>query len=59
MHRIDEVLDTIVKPKYKVFSCTDASNRYWAVPIKEGDKYKTGFVTPHGQYIYLSMVLKG
>lgn len=54
-HRIDEVIDTVIKPKYKAFFCTDAANGYWAVPIKEGDQYKTGFVTPHGQYIYLRM----
>lgn len=55
MHRIDEVTDTLIKPKFKAYFCTDASNGYWAVPIKEGDEYKTGFVTPHGQYIYLRM----
>ena len=55
MHRIDEVIDTIIKPKYRVFFSTDASNGYWAVPIKAGDEYKTGFVTPHGQYIYRRM----
>lgn len=55
MHRIDEVIDTIIKPKHKAFFSTDASNGYWAVPIKEGDQYKTGFVTPHDQYIYLRM----
>ena len=54
-HLIDEVLDTIVKPKFSVFFSADAANGYWAVPMKRGDEYKTGFVTPHGQYVYLRM----
>lgn len=54
-HRIDEVIDTVIKPRYRAFFCTDAANGYWAVLIKDGDQYKTGFVTPHGQYIYLRM----
>lgn len=55
MHRIDEVIDTLIKPRYRAFFSTDASNGYWAIPIKAGDEYKAGFVTPHGQYIYLRM----
>ena len=55
MHRIDEVLDTIIKPRYQVLFSTDASNGYWAIPINAGDEYKTGLVTPHGQYIYRRM----
>lgn len=50
-----EVTDTLIKPKFKAFFCTDASNGYWAVPIKEDHQYRTGFVTPHGQYIYPRM----
>ena len=53
MHRIDEVIDTLIKSKFKVFFCSDASNEYWAMSIKEGDEYKTGFMTSHEQYIYL------
>lgn len=61
MHRIDEVIDTIIKPKIRVFFITDASNGYWAVPIKQGDEYKARFITPHGQYIYwrIGQSLKG
>ena len=47
-HRIDEVLETVIRPGYTCFFITDASNGYWAVPIKPGDEYKAGFVTPHG-----------
>lgn len=28
---------------------------YWAVPMRRGDEYKTGVVTPHGPYAYLRM----
>ena len=55
MHRMEEVLETIIKPKFSVFFSTDASNGYWAVPIKPGDEYKAGIVTPHGQYVYFRM----
>ena len=55
MHQLEEVLDTIVKPKFTTFFSTDASNGYWAVPIKPGDEYKAGVVTPHGQYVYRRM----
>ena len=55
MHRIEEVTDTIIKLKLNTFFSTDASNGYWAIPIKDGDQYKAGLVTPHGQYIHLRM----
>ena len=40
MHKIDEALDTLIKPKFLVFFCTDAANGYWAIPVKGGDQYK-------------------
>ena len=55
MHRIDEVLETVIRPKHTCFFITDGSNGYWAVKIKPGDEYKAAFVTPHGQYLYLRM----
>ena len=55
MHRIDEVTDTLIKPNFKAFFSTNASDGYWAIPIKEEDKYKTGFVTPHGYNVCLQM----
>ena len=55
MHRIEEVIDTIIKPKHRCYFITDASNGYWAIRMKPGDEYKTGFVTPHDQYAYLQM----
>lgn len=60
-HRIEEVVEIIIKPKFTVFFGTNASNGYWAVPMKAGHEYKTGIVTPHGQYFYrrMEMGLKG
>jgi len=53
MHHIDEVLKTVIQPGYICFFITDASNGYWAVLIRSGDKYKAGFIMPYGQYLYL------
>jgi hypothetical protein len=53
MHRIDEVLETVIRPRYTCFFSTDASNRYFAIKIKPEDEYKAGIVTPHSQYLYL------
>ncbi len=55
MHRIEEVIDTIIRLKYRCYFITDASKGYWPVRMKPGDEYKTGFVTLHGQYTYLGM----
>ena len=55
MHHIEEIIDTIIKPKHRCYFITDASNRYWVVQMKPEDEYKTGFVTPHSQYAYLQM----
>ena len=55
MYRIEEVIDTIIRPKHHCYFITDASNGYWAVRMKPRDEYKTGFVTPHGQYAYLQI----
>ena len=53
MHRIKEVIDTIIRPKHRCYFITDESNGYWAARMKPRNEYKTGFVTPHGQYAYL------
>ena len=55
-HRIEEVLDTIIKPKFTTFFTTDASNGYWRISMKKRNEYKTGVVTPHGHYFYSKMV---
>ena len=55
MHRIEEIIDTIIRLKHRCYFITNASNGYWAVRMKPGNEYKTGFVTPHSQYAYLWM----
>lgn len=45
MHRLEKVLNIIIKPGYDVYFIADASNGYWVVPIKESDCNKIGFVT--------------
>ncbi|MCJ1467869.1 hypothetical protein MMC07_006494 [Pseudocyphellaria aurata] len=55
MHRIEEVVETVMQPKFFLFFSSDATAAYWAVPMKSGHEYKTGVVTPHGHYAYLRM----
>src|SRR5205809_5113195 len=45
----------VIRSEYMCFFITDTSNGYWAMPIRPGDEYKAGFVTPHSQYLYLRM----
>jgi hypothetical protein len=39
----------------KYFTLLDIENAYWNIPSKEGDKDKTGFVTPFGSFRYEKM----
>lgn len=39
VHRLEEVLDTIIKPGYDCYFSSDAANGYWAIPRK-AKKYK-------------------
>lgn len=55
MHHLEEVIATLIKPKYPVFFSADVSNGYWALPMKKEDINKTGFITPNGQWVYLRM----
>lgn len=55
MNRIEEMINTIIRPKHRCYFIMDISNGYWTVQIKSGDKYKTGFVTPHSHNAYLRM----
>ena len=55
MHHLEEVVDTLITPGFGVYFMSDASNSYWAVPMKASDVNKTGFLTPNGQWVYLRM----
>ena len=55
MHRLEEVLNILIRPQYKVHFSTDAANGYWAIPMKYSDINKTGIITPSGQWVYLRM----
>ena len=55
MHRLEEVLDTLIKDRFRAYFTSDASNGYWAIPMKAEDCNKTGFLTPNGQWVYKRM----
>lgn len=55
MHHLEEVINTLIKPHFIVFFSSDASNGYWAIPMKWSDINKTGFIAPNGQWVYLRM----
>ena len=55
MHHLEEVVDTLINPNYRVFFSSDASNGNWAIPMKKEDVNKTGFITPNGQWVCLRM----
>ena len=55
MHRLEEVVDALIKEKFKVYFSTDAANGYWAILIIPKDRNKTGFITPNGQWVYNRM----
>jgi len=61
MHRMEEVIEILMKEKFSVYFSTDASHGYWAIPLKVEDWNKTGFLTPNGQWVYtrMGMGLKG
>jgi len=52
MHNIDEVIRTVIKPKYKVYFSTNAANGYWAIRIYPPDIYKVRVISPHNQFLY-------
>lgn len=55
IHRLEEVLDIIIKPRLDTYMTADAANGYWAVPMKESDCNKTGVLTPNGSWVYKRM----
>ena len=55
MHHLEEVIAILIKPKFRAFFSSDASNSYWAITTKAEDRNKTGFLTPNGQWVYIRM----
>ena len=55
MHYLEEVIEIVIKPRYRMYFSLDASNGYWAILLRKGDANKTGFLTPNGQWVYLRM----
>ena len=55
MHRIEEVVETVIQPKFIVFFTTDATAGYWAISMRREDEYKTGVIILHRHYAYLRM----
>ena len=53
MKRIEPILNSLMKPGYKVYFKADAANGYWAVPLAPEHTYKTAFGTHMGQFHYL------
>lgn len=55
MHHLEEVINILLRPKYRVYFYSDAANGYWAIKTKLEDQNKTGFLAPNGQWVYLRM----
>ena len=55
MHRLEEVMDILMKPRHNTYFTLDAANGYWAIFMKPEDCNKTGFLTPNGQWVYKRM----
>ena len=53
MHHLEEVINTLITPGYRVYFLSDASNLYWAIPVKANDQKRTVFITPNGQRVDL------
>jgi hypothetical protein len=55
MHKIKEIINILMKSKFKAFFFIDATWDYWIVIIKKKNVYKTRFVLSHKQWAYLRM----
>ena len=53
--RIEQIVHTICNKNKRWLFTTDAANSYQAIPVRSGDEYKIGFVTPYGTYCYMVM----
>jgi ribonuclease HI/transposase InsO family protein len=46
--QVSDLLAHLSKAKY--FCALDCTEGFWQIPVEEGDRHKTAFVTPHGMY---------
>lgn len=53
--RIDQIIHNVLKRNKKCFFYTDATDSYWAIPLRKEDYPLTAFTTPWGQYCYKVM----
>ncbi|RWR99798.1 Retrovirus-related Pol polyprotein from transposon 17.6-like protein, partial [Dinothrombium tinctorium] len=51
--RIDDILDLLSGSKY--FKTLDLISGYWQIPLEDGDKEKTAFISPIGLYHFKVM----
>jgi hypothetical protein len=47
--RIDQIVHIVLKRNKKCFFYTDATDSYWAIPLRKSDYPLTAFITPWGQ----------
>jgi hypothetical protein len=47
MHLIKEMIDILMKSKFKTYFFTNASWEYWTIIIKKKNVYKANFVSSH------------
>uniref|UniRef100_A0A8C5Q151 ribonuclease H n=1 Tax=Leptobrachium leishanense TaxID=445787 RepID=A0A8C5Q151_9ANUR len=53
MPRVDELIDRLGTARY--LTTLDLTKGYWQIPLTEGAKEKTAFVTPEGSFQYKKM----
>ena len=53
MPRVGDLIDRLGGARY--ITTLDLSRGYWQVPVKEEDRHKTAFTTPHGLYQFRVM----
>jgi hypothetical protein len=58
VNRIEEIINILMKSKFKVFFFTNVIWKYWAMIIKKKNVYKTEFVSFHEQWAYLKMSMR-
>ena len=53
MPRVDDLIENLGKSRY-IFTL-DLAKGYYQVPVRDEDKDKTAFLSPHGKYRFLTM----